>query len=58
MTKNARTAVDLRAQELDTIAAVLPIERRDELAELLSDEDVATRGIWSIRAWATTRCAR
>ncbi|UXS05540.1 tyrosine-type recombinase/integrase [Agrobacterium tumefaciens] len=42
MTKNARTSVDLRAQELDTIAAVLPIERRDELAELLSDEDVAT----------------
>ena len=27
---------------LDTIAAVLPIERRDELAELLTDQDVAT----------------
>jgi hypothetical protein len=33
---------DHRAAELDTIAAVLPIERRDELAKLLSDDDVAT----------------
>jgi integrase len=31
-----------RAEELDTIAAVLPIERRDELAELLTDQDVET----------------
>ncbi len=31
------TAVERRAEELDTIAAVLPIERRDELAELLTD---------------------
>ncbi|NWJ22656.1 tyrosine-type recombinase/integrase [Rhizobium sp. RM] len=37
-----QSAVERRAGELDTIAAVLPIERRDELAELLSDEDVAT----------------
>lgn len=36
------TAVERRAEELDTIAAVLPIERRDELAELLSDLDVET----------------
>jgi len=34
--------VDRRAQALDTIAAVLPIERRDELAELLTDQDVET----------------
>jgi len=34
------SAVDRRAHELDTIAAVLPMERRDELAELLSDQDV------------------
>ena len=34
--------VDLRAATLDTIAAVLPMERRDELAELLSDQDVET----------------
>jgi hypothetical protein len=34
--------VDRRAAELDTIAAVLPIERRDELAELLTDHDVET----------------
>lgn len=31
-----------RAETLDTIAAVLPLERRDELAELLTDEDVET----------------
>nr|WP_205934442.1 site-specific integrase [Rhizobium leguminosarum] len=36
------TAVERRAEELDTIAAVLPIERRDELAELLTDHDVET----------------
>ena len=34
--------IDRRAQELDTIAAVLPIERRDELAGLLTDQDVET----------------
>lgn len=36
------SVIERRAQELDTIAAVLPIERRDELAELLSDEYVET----------------
>ena len=36
------SAVQARAEELDTIAAVLPIERRDELAELLTDQDVET----------------
>jgi integrase len=36
------SAVDRRAQELDTIAAILPVERRGELAELLTDQDVAT----------------
>jgi integrase len=36
------SAVDRRANELDTIAAVLPMERRDELAELLTDQDVET----------------
>jgi hypothetical protein len=36
------TGVDARAHELDTIAAVLPMERRDELAELLTDQDVET----------------
>lgn len=40
--KKSATAVERRAEELDTIAAVLPIERRDELAELLSDQDVET----------------
>lgn len=35
-------SIERRAQELDTIAAVLPIDRRDELAELLSDDDVET----------------
>lgn len=36
------SAVERRAEELDTIAAVLPIDRRDELAELLTDQDVET----------------
>ncbi|MCV9947521.1 site-specific integrase [Rhizobium sp. BT-175] len=40
--KTSPTAIDRRAEELDTIAAVLPIERRDELAELLTDHDVET----------------
>lgn len=35
-------AVDRRLDQLDTIAAVLPMERRDELAELLTDQDVET----------------
>jgi integrase len=34
--------IDRRAHELDTIAAVLPLKRRDELAELLTDQDVET----------------
>ena len=37
-----RDPIDRRAQELDTIAAVLPMERRDELAELLTDQEVET----------------
>ncbi|MCY1667549.1 site-specific integrase [Rhizobium sp. SL86] len=36
------SAIDLRIQQLDTIAAVLPMERRDELAELLTDQDIET----------------
>jgi integrase len=36
------SSVERRAVELDTIASVLPIDRRDELAELLSDGDVET----------------
>jgi integrase len=35
-------AVDRRVEQLDTIAAVLPMNRRDELAELLSDQDIET----------------
>ncbi len=37
-----RSAVERRAEELDTIASVLPMERRDELAELLTNQDVET----------------
>jgi integrase len=36
------SAIERRAQELGAIAAVLPMERRDELAELLTDQDVET----------------
>ncbi len=44
-TPNAPSSIDTlgrRVEELDTIASVLPIERRDELAELLTDQDVET----------------
>ncbi|MBB3594834.1 integrase [Rhizobium sp. BK529] len=34
--------VERRAEALDTIAAILPIDRRDKLAELLTDADVET----------------
>jgi hypothetical protein len=34
--------VDRRAHQLDTMAAVLPLERRDEFAELLTDQNVET----------------
>lgn len=40
--KTSPTAVERRAEELDTIASVLPLERRDELAELLTDQDIET----------------
>lgn len=36
------SGVERRAVELDTIASVLPIDRRDELAELLTDADIET----------------
>ncbi|MBX5205982.1 site-specific integrase [Rhizobium sp. NZLR1] len=39
---SSKNPVDLRVDALDTIAAVLPLERRDELAELLTDQDVET----------------
>lgn len=39
--KISLTAGERRAEELDTIAAVL-MERRDELAELLTDQDIET----------------
>lgn len=42
MKSAGRNPIDRRALELDTIAAVLPIARRDELAELLTDQDVET----------------
>ena len=31
-----------RALQLDSLSAILPIERRDRLAELLTDDDVET----------------
>lgn len=46
MSKSSQTfsvsGAERRAVELDTIAAVLPIDRRDELAELLTDQDIET----------------
>lgn len=42
MTNSGLDPVDKRIRELDTIAAVLPMERRDELAGLLTDHDIET----------------
>ncbi|MCD2173675.1 site-specific integrase [Rhizobium sp. C4] len=36
------SAIDRRIQQLDTIASVLPMGRRDALADLLTDQDVET----------------
>jgi hypothetical protein len=40
--KTQSKAVEQRAEKLDTIASVLPINRRDKLAELLTDQDIET----------------
>ena len=57
--KKSLTAVERRAEELDTIAAVLPIERRDELAKLLTDHDVETlRHLVNQGMGGQTRCGR
>jgi integrase len=37
-----RDPLTRRALELDALAAILPMDRRDRLAEILTDEDVAT----------------
>ncbi len=37
-----RRATLARAEELDALDAILPFDRRDQLAKLLTDEDVAT----------------
>jgi integrase len=40
--RQKQAAEDRRALELDTLAAILPMDRRDALASLLTDDDVAT----------------
>ena len=35
-------ALHARAEELDALDAILPFNRREKLAELLADDDVAT----------------
>ncbi|MQX80035.1 integrase, partial [Sinorhizobium medicae] len=35
-------AVVRRAEQLDALDAILPFDRRDQLAALLTDDDVAT----------------
>lgn len=42
MTGTRKKALIHRRDHLNTIAAVLPMERRNELAELLTDQDVET----------------
>ena len=37
-----RDPLTRRALELDALAAILPMDRRDRLAEILTDDDVAT----------------
>ncbi|MEY9325812.1 site-specific integrase [Sinorhizobium fredii] len=39
---SATEAMHRRAEELDALDAILPFDRRDQLAALLTDEDVAT----------------
>jgi integrase len=38
----SRDPLTKRALELDALASILPIDRRDRLAEILTDDDVAT----------------
>jgi len=42
VTTSSVSAIERRAETLDTIAAVLPMNRRDMLADILTDEDVET----------------
>lgn len=42
MSNSSSRSIEKRIETLDTIAAILPIDRRDELAELLTDQDVET----------------
>jgi len=42
MSDSSSCSIEKRIETLDTIAAVLPIDRRDELAELLTDQDIET----------------
>jgi integrase len=42
MTDDLTTAMLRRATELDALDAILPFDRRDRLAELLTDDDIAT----------------
>lgn len=51
----AVVSVDRRAAELDPIAAVLPINRRDELAELLTDRTSRRCTIWPMEEWGAVQ---
>ncbi|GAA5544216.1 MULTISPECIES: site-specific integrase [Brucella] len=42
MSSSSSGSIEKRTETLDTIAAVLPMNRRDMLAEVLTDEDVET----------------
>jgi len=47
-----------RAEEPDALDAILPFDRRDQLAELLTDDDVATLKHLAREAWATNTIER
>lgn len=50
-------AVERRSVELDAIASVLPLERRDELPELLTDQDIETLRHLVNEGMGPIRCA-
>lgn len=42
MSSSSSGSIEKRTETLDTIAAVLPLNRRDRLAGLLTDQDIET----------------
>jgi len=47
-----------RALQLDALAAILPMDRRDRLAELLTDDDFETLRPSRAKVWGETALGR